>query len=762
MSKKSKKNIGLLISRISTIISTEVWNGVYTAVRNAGANLITYVGDALADNKDTILPANIIFNFVKENRLDGLVVWGGALGQFISVEQLAEFCNQYKPIPVVNISIAVPGITSITINNYKGMYSLVKHFIEHHGYREVAFIKGPEGHPEAEERFKAYQDALKEHNIPFRSDLIAPGEFDVYSGRKGVELFLDTRQLKPEAIICVDDDTAVGVMEALQKRKINIPGEIALGGFDNVEDAEAMTPALTTVRQPLDKLGQMAGEKLFDILEGRSVDREYNIPTEVMFRESCGCLDRDVENTGNIELDSAIVTTGSQLKQRKDDIVKSILESLGDECSMTDIDSKMDIMVDALINELDHSSSFLQTLNSIITQEFQNETPLSNLQKIISKMRTAITPYLSYKDLVVIESKFHQTRVLIGKAIAKRELYDKLTDRKKFRDLSYINQQMNLTFDFPQLKEVVENDFPQAGITSCFLVIYKDKNTPQEAGKLLFGIDQGHKIDLPAEGMDFSPYDLLPDSVFPKGRELSLIVEPLYFGDDIIGYVVLETEAHMVDVCDNLRWQLSSVLKRLQVTKEHQIYEEELKTQNSHIIDLVTPMIESIQEVSRVSLENRDNIEKLALMTQEGAKKIENTNTIVEDISSNANEILKMIKIIDDISESVNVLAINAAIQSSHAGSYGKAFSVIAKEIRRLAVSTAENARDISHNLNSVIQKIRESRQASQENLESFMEIEKGVTAFKGSLKIISNQMTDLSSNSNSILTLMERGSKSL
>ncbi len=135
------------------------------------------------------------------------------------------------------------------------------------GHRQIAYIS--QGMPLSTEflRITGYRAALREHGIPEDDSLIVPGDGGVIGGIKAVSRLLDLPE-KPSAIFCFNDMTAIGVLNALQKRSYQVPRDCSVVGFDDLDIAAYYHPSLTTVRQPIYQLGQRAAEMLLDLVQG--------------------------------------------------------------------------------------------------------------------------------------------------------------------------------------------------------------------------------------------------------------------------------------------------------------------------------------------------------------------------------------------------------------------------------------------------------------------------------------------------------------
>src|SRR4029079_2860377 len=107
-------------------------------------------------------------------------------------------------------------------------------------------------------RYAAYRHVLEERRIPFDRALVAPGDFQAEAGARAIATWLDDRHVDFEAVVAANDHMALGAMQALQERHIRVPQQVAVIGFDDVDEARFATPSLTTVRQPLYQQGARA------------------------------------------------------------------------------------------------------------------------------------------------------------------------------------------------------------------------------------------------------------------------------------------------------------------------------------------------------------------------------------------------------------------------------------------------------------------------------------------------------------------------
>ena len=180
-----------------------------------------------------------------------------------------------------------------------------------------------------------------------------------------------------------------------------------------------------------------------------------------------------------------------------------------------------------------------------------------------------------------------------------------------------------------------------------------------------------------------------------------------------------------------------------------------IEQQNSAVSQSSTAIEEmnaSIQSVASVATERKERADQLRSVVQDGGEKIGATNEIVRAVTSEIDEILQIIEVINGISSQTNLLSMNAAIESAHAGEAGRGFAVVAEEIRKLSESTSENAKRIGKSLQSITDQIREALAASDQSYASYERISQDVEEFAQAMSEIAASMQELTSASGEVL----------
>ena len=173
----------------------------------------------------------------------------------------------------------------VSSNDYDASYEMTTKIIEY-GHQKIGFVKGHEMHSASSLRFNGFINAMDERSLDRNFDWIIQGDFSFESGfQAGEKIFSSTDQ--PTAIFASNDSMAAGVMKSAQMKKILIPDELSIVGFDDSPTAEQVWPSLSTVKQPVNEMALHAAKLLigeFDGLTEKTVSKEFK--SEIIIRES--------------------------------------------------------------------------------------------------------------------------------------------------------------------------------------------------------------------------------------------------------------------------------------------------------------------------------------------------------------------------------------------------------------------------------------------------------------------------------------------
>lgn len=218
---------------------------------------------------------------ISRGLLDGVIVQVGVIGdRFIDA-----LLKGTIPSVVVGRPQHHPEASYVDVDNITGAYNAVMHLLQI-GRKRVVTITGNMGTTAGLDREEGYRRALRKRGIPVEEDLIAHGDFTEISGYYGMQRLLPH---EPDAVFVGSDTMAMGAIRAIKQANLSVPEDIAIVGYDDLPPARMTSPPLTTIHQPIHRVGVKAVEILLDIIQnGKEPPRRIIFDTKLIVRESCG------------------------------------------------------------------------------------------------------------------------------------------------------------------------------------------------------------------------------------------------------------------------------------------------------------------------------------------------------------------------------------------------------------------------------------------------------------------------------------------
>jgi len=268
--------LGMLIPDITNPFFAEIARGVEDAANKNNFNVI------LCNTDDKLKKERTYLEILREKRVDGLIL-GTAHIRDQSILELEK-----KKFPYILISRNVERLNKncIIIDDLAGGMMATEYLIKL-GHHRIAHISGPLKTRSGLNRLKGYQLALKKHKIEYNDELVGEGDFRINGGYQVMKRFLKLPE-PPTAIFAANDLLALGAMQAIQKKNFYIPEDFSIIGFNDIELASFVYPSLTTIRQPILEMGNLAVKMLLKII----IDGEFNqgkivLKPKLIIRESC-------------------------------------------------------------------------------------------------------------------------------------------------------------------------------------------------------------------------------------------------------------------------------------------------------------------------------------------------------------------------------------------------------------------------------------------------------------------------------------------
>jgi DNA-binding LacI/PurR family transcriptional regulator/signal transduction histidine kinase len=583
-----RKTIGVFASQVGRSWGAEFIAGINDAAEEQNVNLVHFIGGKLLPipTSDENKSSYGLYDLAKPDQLDGLLLTAD-VAYGTNPADLKAFFDSYGDIPIVTQSVEIEHASMFIPNNTEGMRSAVRHLIEEHNYKRIAFIRGIRGQLDAEQRFQGYKDELNAHNLRFEEDLVVDGDYTPESGRTALRILLEERKIRFQAVVAANDSMAFGALEALQQRGIRVPDDVAVTGFDDLREAQATGVPLTTVRQSFYTAGKHALETLLKRIHGDSVPKVTVTPTQLLVRWSCGCLPENVRQAAVAPRD--VAKTG-RLENKREAALRALLNSAG----VTDQDPALLQFKDAFgrawdgflltLNSKSSSDDFLKTINAMIELMQKNGLAPAIWHNVISMMRRyALGGITSYTSMLQAENLFQQARLLAGELSQRSQAYRRLVLEQQENLLHGFSFSMAPAMSMDEIGIAISQHFPAMGIERWYVMFYSDVTTPQsisapppESYKLLFQYE-GAQFEIPQKQISMGTGQLVPRGKTPENHRYTAVVMPLSLARNRFGFMWVEMGPRDWEIYVRIRNLVSSALLRVMLVQQKEQAQKEVE-----------------------------------------------------------------------------------------------------------------------------------------------------------------------------------------
>ncbi|MGB7538217.1 MAG: substrate-binding domain-containing protein [Anaerolineales bacterium] len=570
---RPRPTLGFLLANIHIGTGRSLWPAVVKAAEQHDVNLICFPGGGLRASAGFEAQRNAVYDLVNPESVNGVISWSSTLGGALEPSVVADFHSRFHPLPLLSLAQLMADVPTVLVDSYNGMRAAIVHLIEVHGYRRLAFIRGPERHFYAQERFRAYTETLQAYGIPYNETLVTP-PMPWEAGAEAVRFLLDEYQLRPridfQAVLAVSDLLALEALKAMQSRGIQVPGEVALSGFNDSTESRLSTPPLTSVSLPFAEQGTRAVEMLLAELNGESVPEKVLLPSRLVIRQSCGCPSAAVVQAAARSAAFEGLDFPMAMAAFRERALADMSAALPDPEDKTEAWAK--VLLDAFQADLQAAPAgcFIPTLEKVLGQAVAVGTDLFAWQGLISALRRRSIPYLAPPARALAEDLFGQARVVVGETTQRMQIFLQWQAERQTALLQEIGQALITTFDIAKLADVLAESLPRLGIAAASLALYEQPSYSLEYSRLILAYNEKGRLPLEIGGRRFPSRRLLPEGLLPAERRFSLIVEPLYFQDTQIGFAVFEIGPRDGSVYETLRGHISTALKGALLFQEAQ------------------------------------------------------------------------------------------------------------------------------------------------------------------------------------------------
>ncbi|MEN8199149.1 MAG: LacI family DNA-binding transcriptional regulator [Thermodesulfobacteriota bacterium] len=272
---KQSNTIGLVVPAISNPVFAESAQGVQDYAAGRKVEVILGNTHYQYEQEESLVKT------LREKQVDGLIITTTSLKGAV----LQELLEEGFPFVLLFSTVKSGPLSVVGVDNYRGAYLAIEHLVGL-GHRRIGMIAGNFSISDRSyHRWHGYRKCLREHDIPYDKELVVQTDYSMDGGRDGVKGLLGMKN-PPTAIFCSNDLLALGAMKGARECGLRLPSDLSIVGFDDIQTASYVVPALTTIRQPAYEMGRKAAELLFQLMESPSTPVQQMLRSELIVRES--------------------------------------------------------------------------------------------------------------------------------------------------------------------------------------------------------------------------------------------------------------------------------------------------------------------------------------------------------------------------------------------------------------------------------------------------------------------------------------------
>ncbi len=280
--------IGLLIDYVVSEYAERLIRGVSLACQEKNAELIVFTIGKLQDFSGAFDYQNVaVSSFVSSKNLDGAIFISGTIMHTLNKNEVASYIKSFRPLPLANISMEIPGIPSVVVDNREAYESIIKELVTRQHCKKFGILGVRGNSNEVRIRIKNIKGFLANEGITEENITVWKSQLSYGPALEDLRLaYKEIGRFDYDAIICMNDEMAFAAMDFCSEIGLKIPEDVAVVGFDNLVNADISIPTLTTIKQNFEGQGYLAGMNLIREITGKPVDKVSVMTAIPVMRES--------------------------------------------------------------------------------------------------------------------------------------------------------------------------------------------------------------------------------------------------------------------------------------------------------------------------------------------------------------------------------------------------------------------------------------------------------------------------------------------
>lgn len=568
--KGNRITIGLILDNLRRNSSGLFWESLIDYCKVLDINLVILPGESIGSKKPYGYQHNVMYDFISENQLDGLIFMTNSIGDYVESSTLSQVYQHYLKLPFVSINIDLEGaISTIYCDNAKGIRNVINHLVVYHGYKRIGFVKGQETHKDAIERFEAYKQCLIDHHIQYDENMVVEGDFYVESGEQAIEILFDQRKVSLDVIVAANDDMAIGMMTALTKRGIRVPRDVKIVGFDDIREIRFNKSPLASVRQPLKEMAEAAITALLNYMNHKQVSRHHYLTPIFIPRASCGCISGNMtfledekgyeEYPNSYSIQRVITEYVGRSPYRKIKFKNqyvALINTLVEECES-----------EKCINEM------ISTYNQILFEQEITTEFVRFIQLLLDFTRgQVLTRTDNMESVRWAEMFFRQAASLLMELKLSVGGLTRIMNNRKAHHLMVDSiDEITSAESIDGLMDILEKELREVGIQTCFIHQYQNESDMEtmikarklpKKSKMLLGYNDQVRFDCEGE---FLTKEMIPEECKMTDRPYNLVFEPIYYKAEVYGYMIYEIGMSDGAIYETIRRHIGTAIHYLKL-----------------------------------------------------------------------------------------------------------------------------------------------------------------------------------------------------
>jgi len=304
----SRKRIAVLLGTAEELYQEQFLKGFLAQAFDYDYDVCVFaMYQKFQESKTREVGETSIFYLIDYSKFDGVVLLLDTIQTPGMAKKIEQMVKKHFSGPVLCVDCESDIFPWIEMEYYESAKAVISHLIEVHGYTDIAYVTGMEGHKHSTERLKAFTDCMHEHGLEIQEHRIFYGDYWYNGGEWMVEDIVKNGWKMPQAIACANDFMAIGAGKFLDKYGYRVPEDVALVGYDSVEEGKDSPKALTSSPIPRIQYGSHAARCLKALFDGRDFPK-FDGKIDLFIGSSCGCHNESVvpKNTARERWDTGM------------------------------------------------------------------------------------------------------------------------------------------------------------------------------------------------------------------------------------------------------------------------------------------------------------------------------------------------------------------------------------------------------------------------------------------------------------------------